>query len=219
MAEALYLFGVMLTLMDELIEGTTRERLLISYYRYKDQSETPLIEKVCQLCSKTGYVPGKQKPPKYPTKYFKRFPLPKDVIRMIIGRLRTDDIYGQIRAYPKPDHRSAALASQACMLYIILFFAPDLLESEQAPMREIVDKHFADNWIISYYLGYTVDLSLSWAPYPAAAAALANTLQLNNIVTIANNFNSQVAELTKVLDQYLSEVPFSFLFSFFLRFY
>lgn len=70
MAEALYLFGVMLTLMDELIEGSVRERLLISFYRYKDQSETPLIERVCQLCSRTGYVPGQKKTRKIPRQIF-----------------------------------------------------------------------------------------------------------------------------------------------------
>jgi WASH complex subunit strumpellin len=125
---------------------------------------------------------------------------------MIIGRLRTDDIYGQVRAYPRPEHRSTALSSQACMLYIISFFAPDILENEQATMREIVDKHFADNWIISYYLGYTADLSLCWAPYPAAAAALANTVQLPNISKFANLYTEQVHELTKKLDQFLTEV-------------
>lgn len=34
-AEALYLFGVMLTLLDEFIEGPVRERMLIAYLRYK----------------------------------------------------------------------------------------------------------------------------------------------------------------------------------------
>jgi hypothetical protein len=34
MAEALYLFGVMLILLDELIDGVVRERMLISYLRY-----------------------------------------------------------------------------------------------------------------------------------------------------------------------------------------
>lgn len=35
LAEAIYLYGVMLTLLDELIEGPVRERMLISYLRYK----------------------------------------------------------------------------------------------------------------------------------------------------------------------------------------
>ncbi len=29
-------------------------------------------------------------------------------------------------------------------------------------MREIVDKHFSDNWVLSYYMGLTVDLTDVW---------------------------------------------------------
>jgi WASH complex subunit strumpellin len=35
MTEAIYLYGVMLSLLDMLIEGSIRERMLISYLRYK----------------------------------------------------------------------------------------------------------------------------------------------------------------------------------------
>lgn len=66
---------------------------------------------------------------------------------MVLGRLRSDDLYNQIVAYPLPEHRSTALATQASMLYVILYFAPDVLHSQQAIMREIVDKHFPDNWV------------------------------------------------------------------------
>ena len=53
----------------------------------------------------------------------------------------------QVSSYPLPEHRSTALATQAAMLYVILYFAPDILNSQQAVMREIVDKHFPDNWV------------------------------------------------------------------------
>lgn len=39
LAEAIYLYGVMLTIMDSQIEGPVRERILIAYYRYKGSSE------------------------------------------------------------------------------------------------------------------------------------------------------------------------------------
>ena len=68
-------------------------------------------------------------------------------------------------------------------------------------MREIVDKHFPDNWvswvcdlfdqlvsdicfvlqIISMYMGITVNLLEAWEPYKAARIALANTLQTSNV--------------------------------------
>lgn len=69
---------------------------------------------------------------------------------MVIGRLRSDDIYNQISAYPLPEHRSTALATQASMLYVILYFEPEILQNQQAKMREIVDKHFPDNWVNTY---------------------------------------------------------------------
>ena len=53
----------------------------------------------------------------------------------------------QVAAYPLPEHRSTALSNQAAMLYVSLYFVPDVLQSQQARMREIVDKYFPDNWV------------------------------------------------------------------------
>lgn len=66
---------------------------------------------------------------------------------MVIGHLRSDDIYNQVAAYPLPEHRSTALATQASMLYVVLYFEPEILHNQQAKMREIVDKYFPDNWV------------------------------------------------------------------------
>jgi WASH complex subunit strumpellin len=54
--------------------------------------------------------------------------------------------------------------------------SPPKKKTNQAVMREIVDKHFPDNWVLNYYLGYTADLSVVWMPYRAAYAALSNTV-------------------------------------------
>lgn len=37
-------------------------------------------------------------------------------------------------------------------------------------MREIADRYFPDNWVIPYYMGFTVDLFTEWEPYKAAKA-------------------------------------------------
>lgn len=78
---------------------------------------------------------------------YSRVPINPEFVNMVIGRLRSDDIYNQISAYPLPEHRSTALATQASMLYVILYFDPEILHNQQAKMREIVDKHFPDNWV------------------------------------------------------------------------
>ncbi|OXB62233.1 hypothetical protein ASZ78_013257, partial [Callipepla squamata] len=54
-----------------------------------------------------------------------------------------------VSAYPLPEHRSTALATQAAMLYVILYFDANILHTQQAKMREIVDKYFPDNWLDS----------------------------------------------------------------------
>lgn len=69
-------------------------------------------------------------------------------VDMVLGRLRSDDIYNQIAAYPFPEHRSTALATQAVMLYVCLFFDTSILHNQTARMREIVDRYFPDNWVI-----------------------------------------------------------------------
>ena len=33
------------------------------------------------------------------------------------------------------------------MLYVVLYFDPEILRNETATMREIVDKFFPDNWV------------------------------------------------------------------------
>jgi WASH complex subunit strumpellin len=103
------------------------------------------------------------------------------VIGMIIGRLRSDDIYNQKKAFTELEHQTTAYATQAAMLYVLLYFYPDVLHNKQAIMREVVDKHFADNWVINLYMGITVNLIDAWEPYKAAKAALNNTLDLQAV--------------------------------------
>eukprot|EP00005_Dracoamoeba_jomungandri_P006405 CAMPEP_0174262476 /NCGR_PEP_ID=MMETSP0439-20130205/12995_1 /TAXON_ID=0 /ORGANISM="Stereomyxa ramosa, Strain Chinc5" /LENGTH=1153 /DNA_ID=CAMNT_0015347191 /DNA_START=64 /DNA_END=3525 /DNA_ORIENTATION=- len=205
LAEAVYLYGVMLLVLDLKIQGVVRERMVISYLRYKGQTDLPLIDEVSALIRRTEYVPGK-KVPGYPENYFKRIKLPEEMIEMLIGRLRTDDIYNQMQCYPLPEHRSTALANQSSILYVILYFAPHLLQEEQAAMREIVDKHFSDNWVLPFYLGYTVDLSVEWDnTYPAARIALNNTINPDNVKNYHGKYCKKIPKLLKELSKYLME--------------
>lgn len=55
------------------------------------------------------------------------------------------------------------------------------MESKKSKMRELVDKHYSDNWVVPYYLGYYVDLTVEWADYDAARKALENTLDMDYI--------------------------------------
>lgn len=71
--EAVYLYGVMLLLVDLHFEGPLREKLLVSYYRYNVQhSSTTRVDDVCVLLRSTGFSASLTKrPANYPEGYFK----------------------------------------------------------------------------------------------------------------------------------------------------
>ena len=56
-------------------------------------------------------------------------------------------------------------AAQAACAYIVLFFAPAVLQGDTALMRVLVDKHFVDNWVVAWAPGFTSDLAQEWANY------------------------------------------------------
>ena len=206
-SEALYLCGVMLLVVDQKIDGLVRERILVSYYRYSAQRSTSdsNIDDVCNLLRSTGYAPNGKRPVNYPEDYFKRAQIRPNFVSLVIGRLRSDDIYNQSSAYPQPEHRSVALATQSVLLYIGLYFSPDILTNESAAMREIVDKFFADNWVISIYMGIIVNLVEEWDPYRAAKLALNNTIDVKNIKNQSNRYHSKIMSLLPQLQQLLKE--------------
>jgi len=91
---------------------------------------------------------------------------------MILGRLRSDDIYGRSRIFPGAEERTTALSCQASLIYVVLYFSPRTLHENKPAMREVVDKHFSDNWVVPLYMGEYCDLSVEWDRYKAAREAL-----------------------------------------------
>jgi WASH complex subunit strumpellin len=208
MAESIYLYGLMLLVVDIKFEGSVRERLLIGYVRYSAQKSSmeSNIDDVCKLLRSTGYASNKPKPANYPESYFSRVKINPVILNQTIGRLRTDDLYNQMNLFPQPEHRSHALSNQAAMLYVLLYFRPEMLHNEQAVMREIVDKFFPDNWILSIYLGnIIVNLSEAWDGYKAAKNALGNTLIVTNIKQQATNHLNKLTECIKEVKLHLNE--------------
>lgn len=207
LCEGIFLMGVMLLVLDERIEGLVREKMLVSYYRYSAErsSRDSNVDDVCNLLRSTGYAAGARRPVNYPDEFFRRTKLDQRFVELVIGRLRTDDIYNQLSGYPFPEHRSVALATQASMLFVCLFFAPEVLHAHSAVMREIVDRFFPDNWVINIHMGMTVNLIEAWEPYKSARNALANTLDYSNVRIQAKKHDAQLMTLLSQVQQLLQE--------------
>ena len=220
LAEALYLYGIMLLVVDMRIPGIVRERMLVSYHRYMggasgssmqsgrtDYSNFDDIVKLLRTTSYSNNPANPRRPVNYPESFFNRVTINHEFLSMIVGRLRSDDLYHQIESFPLPGHRSTALANQAAMLFVALFFAPDILNNEPSTMREIVDKFFPDNWVVSVYMGITVNLVDAWEPYKSARAALANTVEMgnNNVRLLATKFRTKLTTLKPTVTKLLTQ--------------
>ena len=91
------------------------------------------------------------------------------------------------------------------MLYVLLYFVPDTLKQETAFMREITDKYFCDNWVVSTYMGHTVWLPEAWECYRAAKAAITNTTATADIKRIAGSQGNKLRSLVPSLREMLTE--------------
>ncbi|KAL7732828.1 hypothetical protein ACLKA6_005961 [Drosophila palustris] len=199
LCESLYLYGVILLVLDFHIPGDVRERLLIAYYRYSGGDATPSgdesnIHDVCLLLRSTGYVQPAQ------TQAFDT-----NFIDLVLARLRCDDIYNQLTIYPHPSHRSTALSTQAAMLYVCLYLSPEVLHTQGAQMREIVDKFFCDNWTLSIYMGITVNLIDAWAHFKAASSAVANVVTPVAIKTLCQQQREQLQKTLQKTQEIVRE--------------
>ncbi|XP_037084862.1 WASH complex subunit 5-like [Pollicipes pollicipes] len=205
MCEALYLLGAQL-LTAEQIEGDSRERLLVAHHRGSlRRSAHCHLDDVCKLLRSTGRVEGGRRPPNYPEHYFSRVPVAAEYAALVVDQLRSGDIYCQAGTYPLPEHRATALAPQAAMLYVCLYFRPAVLAAETAVMREIVDKFFPDNWVISVYMGSVVNLLEAWEPYKAARTVLQASLDTAAVRQMASKHAAKMEELTVETGRWLQE--------------
>lgn len=220
LCEAFFLLGYMLMTTDNNFEGGLRERLIVSYYRYSLYKSSPdsSIDETCNLMRSTGFrSPCQQsyratgsnqyfKPEAYPESFFSRVKVNQSVVNLMIAKLQAVDIYSQTStAFPHPDHRSTALSKQASMLYVVLYFCPNILNNQRSRMREITDKFFYDNWVISIYMGEVVNLIEAWQPYKAAKESLIQLLELDSTKILANQYNSRFHKVDESLKEYLRD--------------
>ncbi|XP_053606278.1 WASH complex subunit 5 isoform X2 [Plodia interpunctella] len=206
LCESLYLYGAMLLLCDLFMPGPFRERLLVAFYRYSTTQSQTNIDDVCKLLRDTGYDQQLAKrPADYPVEFFSRINIRPEFIDKVIGKLRSEDIYNQLSVYTFPEHQPSALATQASMLVICLFFAPYYLHSDISKMREIVDKFFPSNWIIPIYMGVTLNIIDFWDNFKAAKSALSNTCCNKSVKEVFAKRGESVPILTDKIHRLLKE--------------
>ena len=228
LVEVVYSYGIMLLLLEKYYPGPLRERLIIAFMRYCGKEKVgnsyliETLDQVCKLCRRTDKPtldgpkeksslfwrsknPVKQPVRDCSVQLFSRFRISGELIDALLGRLISDDLYLLSPVFPSLNHRCTRLARQAAMVYVIMFFQPHKLSEEYGTMREITDKFFSDNWIISLpNTSLIVDLQYEWKGYPAAKQALSNVVDLGNVTRLhvanARTFHHCLEELRNYAD-------------------
>lgn len=218
--EAYYTVGYLLMTIDRNFEGGLREKIIVSYYRYSSMKSSPNsgLDQTCNLMRSTGYRCTQQqlcrntkfvsyrRPNNYPESYFARAGVNVSIVDMIISKLQAVDIYDQtIHAFPHPDHRSVAYSKQASLIYVILYFCPNILENQKSRMREITDKFFFDNWIINVHMGDLCNIIEAWHPYRAARESLIQLYEHDYISNLIANYRMKYNQIKKKLKVLLKD--------------
>lgn len=136
---------------------------------------------------------------------FSRVNIRPGFIEKVVGKLRSEDIYNQLAVYTIPEHQASALATQASMLVVCLFFAPHYLHSDVSKMREISDKFFPSNWVIPIYMGVTLNIVDFWENFKAAKSALTNTCNSKMVKEIFSKRGTSVPILINKIHVLLKE--------------
>ena len=73
------------------------ENIYMPNYSGQQNSSESKFEDIVQLLRSTGFSPNQiKRTQKYPESFFKRILIPEHFVRMVVGRLRSDDIYNQV---------------------------------------------------------------------------------------------------------------------------
>ena len=212
--ESVFSAGVMLLLVDRLIPGPIREKLIVSYYRYKGQSTIQNFQEIFKLFAQTGYAPptsfsnprDEVKPKKYPVDYFKRCNLDKNIVEKIVGTVVGNDIYEQQLAYPTTnEYQTLAFSQQGSLLVVILFFCPNILERDRRIMYDIFSKHYHDNVVVSFYMGYTIDIYEYWRDFKEAYSVIDSNVKSNYLREEKNKKIARINIVDHKIKEYLNE--------------
>ena len=212
--ESIFSAGVMLLLIDRLIPGPSREKIIVSYYRYKGQSTIPHFQEIFKLFAQTGYTPPTSfsnprdeiRPKRYPIEFFERCKLDVSIVEKSIGYIVGNDIYDQKLAYPTSnEYQTLALSQQASLLVVILFFCPRILDKDKRMMYDIFSRHYHDNIVVSFYMGYTIDIYEYWRDFKEAYNCIESNFKANYLREEKNKKLGKIVEIDNKIKKYLNE--------------
>ncbi|KAI1708257.1 hereditary spastic paraplegia protein strumpellin domain-containing protein [Ditylenchus destructor] len=181
--ETLYLLGVILLLLEDKFPGAVKERVFVAYYRSSVEFPSTNLDLLVSL------LRNRKEPFETCLSHLR---LNTAFIDNVINVLKT---YTIIEASSDLYQDKFNTEKQCAMIYTCLYFKPDYLQNQYAFMRQIVDKYFADKWILSLHFELKVDICQKWDSYKAASGALSNTVDTSVISRNASGKSAAIRAL------------------------
>ena len=72
-------------------------------------------------------------------------------------------------------------------------------------MYDIFSKHYHDNVVISFYMGYTIDIYEYWRDFKEAFAVLDSNIKANYLREEKNKKLGKISQLDNKIKEYLNE--------------
>lgn len=88
---------------------------------------------------------------------------------------------------------------------MLLCFSPQTLQRDNSLMRTLVDRHYADNWVVPWGQGCSTDLAVEWESFPAARAALTGAVSVARAKDVAAAAVGSMPELEAKIAAHLSK--------------
>ena len=171
-AEAVYAAGLALMLLETRIEGALRERLLVAHFRAEHAAgREPSADDAatCRLCRAAPVARvGRSSATRVDwPQLFARAALPQAVAEQVVAAVA--ELGG---VFDERTFGGAGGTATASVLYVVLFFAPELLRADRGLMDSLAERVLRRAFVLPYFLGQLADLTFDWAPFPAARKAL-----------------------------------------------
>ncbi|KAI6217919.1 WASH complex subunit strumpellin [Aphelenchoides besseyi] len=167
--DALFLLGVILLLINEKFPGITKERIFVAHIRLNGGFHSKNFESIVSLLRR------------------RRENFESCFSGLKLNNEFVDNMLNFLRSYTFVQHNNVvqdrfATTRQSAMIYVCLWFSPDLLHNQFPIMRQICDIYFTDNWILPIHIDLTINVIEKWEPYKAASTAISSTISNRSAV-------------------------------------
>ncbi|KAE9554597.1 hypothetical protein FO519_002157 [Halicephalobus sp. NKZ332] len=180
-SEALYLLGVVLLLIDSKFPGPVKERIFVAYYRSSVDLRSRHFELLVSLLRsrKEGFETC-----------FTSIKINIRFTEHVVNFLKNHSLSQQ-----QDGSQDFFGEKQSAMIYVILFFHPDILHNQQGTMRQVVDKFFQERWIIPLHIELTANLMEKWVFFKSANFVLNSVLDSSVITRKSTEFGSKLRSM------------------------